>query len=58
MPSRSALTWPQPSPGGELIWVKGMVWDEQHNLIITEARFVPQGFFRNGLFGERLPDCG
>ncbi|TFH85659.1 hypothetical protein EQG41_16420 [Billgrantia azerbaijanica] len=41
------------SPTGELVWEKHMIWDDDHNLIITEARFVPQDFFTDG-----VPRCG
>jgi hypothetical protein len=40
------------SPQGELVWDKPMVWDEENNLITTEARFVPKDFFTNG-----VPSC-
>lgn len=37
------------SPEGELIWEKGMIWDDKYNLITTEARFVPRDFFTGGV---------
>ncbi|MEJ6395913.1 arylsulfotransferase family protein [Gymnodinialimonas sp. 2305UL16-5] len=37
---------------GEVIWTHDMVWDADSNLIITEARHVPETFFEGG-----LPSC-
>lgn len=36
------------TPQGELVWERHMVWDEEHNLVATEAQFVPSDFFTNG----------
>ncbi len=38
---------------GSLIWDREMAWDADRNLIVTEARHVPPGFFRDG-----VPRCG
>lgn len=40
------------TPEGEQIWERHFPWDEDHNVIITEARFVPKGFFKDG-----IPSC-
>ncbi|WP_404406154.1 arylsulfotransferase family protein [Pelagibacterium halotolerans] len=40
------------APDGDLVWERHMVWDEEHNLIITEARYVPDDFFEDG-----IPEC-
>ena len=37
---------------GRVVWERDMVWDEQRNLIVTEARHLPEGFFADG-----LPSC-
>lgn len=39
-------------PQGRVVWSRDMVWDETHNLIITEARYVSETFFDAG-----LPTC-
>lgn len=39
------------SSEGELLWARNMVWDAEHNLIITEARFVSHDFFTGGVPG-------
>ena len=41
------------SADGHVVWTHDMVWDADSNLIITEARHVPEGFFTNG-----IPSCG
>ncbi|WP_415404579.1 arylsulfotransferase family protein [Tateyamaria sp. SN3-11] len=38
--------------GGNVVWSRDMVWDATHNLIITEARHVPETFFEDG-----VPSC-
>ncbi|APX14036.1 arylsulfotransferase family protein [Tateyamaria omphalii] len=40
------------SGDGEVVWTHDMVWDEDSNLIVTEARHVSEDFFTNG-----LPSC-
>lgn len=40
------------SADGEVLWTHDMVWDAEHNLIVTEARFVPEDFFTDG-----IPSC-
>ncbi|WP_179378335.1 arylsulfotransferase family protein [Jannaschia marina] len=40
------------SPAGEVIWTHDMVWDAESNLIVTEARHVPEDFFTAG-----VPSC-
>ncbi|MEM7711398.1 MAG: arylsulfotransferase family protein, partial [Pseudomonadota bacterium] len=37
---------------GGIVWTHDMPWDADHNLIVTEARHVPEGFFRSG-----IPSC-
>ncbi|MBB3229605.1 arylsulfotransferase family protein [Halomonas stenophila] len=44
------------TPEGELVWERHMVWDAEKNLIITEARFVPEDFFKTS-FDSEVPDC-
>ena len=36
------------TPEGELAWERHMVWSPDQNLIVTEARFVPYGYFVDG----------
>lgn len=40
------------SPDGRLIWEREFPWDEERNLIVTEARHLPTDFF-----GETEPRC-
>ncbi|MGD1883273.1 MAG: arylsulfotransferase family protein [Paracoccaceae bacterium] len=40
------------SADGQVIWTHDMVWDTESNLIVTEARHVPEDFFTDG-----LPSC-
>lgn len=40
------------SPEGALVWERDMGWDADRNMVITEARSVPEGFFANG-----VPSC-
>ncbi|WP_155829149.1 arylsulfotransferase family protein [Halomonas huangheensis] len=40
------------SGDGEVLWQRHMKWDAENNLIITEARFVPDDFF-----DKELPRC-
>lgn len=35
-------------PQGRIVWERPMVWDADHNLIVTEARYVPETFFAGG----------
>lgn len=35
------------TPEGEMVWERHMVWDDEHNLVATEARWVPADFFAN-----------
>ncbi len=44
------------TPEGELVWERHMVWNAEKNLIITEARFVPEDFFKDS-FDSGVPDC-
>ncbi|MEM7488426.1 MAG: arylsulfotransferase family protein, partial [Pseudomonadota bacterium] len=37
---------------GDVIWTHDMPWDAEHNLIVTEARHVPEDFFDSG-----IPSC-
>lgn len=39
-------------PDGRLAWERDMVWDEERNLIVTEARHIPPDFFTDG-----VPSC-
>jgi hypothetical protein len=39
-------------PEGRMVWTRDMVWDAASNLIITEARHIPEGFFEQG-----VPTC-
>jgi hypothetical protein len=39
-------------PEGRVVWDRHMPWDATHNLIITEARYVPETFFAQG-----VPQC-
>ena len=41
------------TPDGQIAWERDMVWDAERNLIVTEARHVPEDFF-----GDTLPACG
>lgn len=41
------------TPGGAPVWDRHMVWDADSNVIITEARRIPTGFFEGG-----VPSCG
>ncbi|MEI4472642.1 arylsulfotransferase family protein [Frigidibacter sp. MR17.24] len=41
------------TPDGQLVWERDMGWDENQNLIVTEARHVAPDFFTDG-----LPRCG
>ena len=41
------------SPRGELVWERHMPWDAERNVIVTEARHVPEEFFAEG-----VPSCG
>ncbi|MDG1473081.1 MAG: hypothetical protein P8Q26_16190 [Ascidiaceihabitans sp.] len=34
------------------MWTRDMVWDATSNLIITQARHIPEGFFEQG-----VPTC-
>ncbi|MCV3273626.1 arylsulfotransferase family protein [Roseobacter sinensis] len=36
------------SAEGDVVWTHHMVWDADSNLIVTEARHVPEAFFTNG----------
>lgn len=36
------------SPTGEPVWERHMPWDAERNLIVTEARHVPEDFFSGG----------
>ncbi len=36
-------------PSGRLVWERDMRWDADYNLIVTEARQVPEKFFANGV---------
>ena len=40
------------SPEGDLIWERDLVWDADRNLVVTEARHLPPGFFMDG-----VPSC-
>jgi hypothetical protein len=40
------------APDGSLVWQRDMDWDADRNLIVTEARHVPPGFFSDG-----APSC-
>lgn len=33
---------------GKLVWDRHMVWDAEHNLIVTEARHIPEDYFSDG----------
>lgn len=37
---------------GQVVWTHDMVWDDDSNLIVTEARHIPETFFENG-----VPSC-
>lgn len=37
---------------GQVVWTHDMVWDADSNLIVTEARHVPEDFFESG-----VPSC-
>ncbi|MFP4406495.1 arylsulfotransferase family protein [Rhodosalinus sp.] len=37
---------------GRLVWEREVPWDDDRNLVVTEARHVPETFFDDG-----LPDC-
>ncbi|MCZ0814344.1 MAG: arylsulfotransferase family protein [Pseudomonadota bacterium] len=39
-------------PRGRLVWERHLPWDADRNLVVTEARHVPETFF-----GGDLPDC-
>lgn len=39
-------------PQGRLVWERHMIWSAEHNLIVTEARHLPQTFFTDG-----IPSC-
>jgi hypothetical protein len=39
------------TPEGKIAWERHMPWDAEQNLITTEARFVAQDFFNNGVPG-------
>lgn len=41
------------TPDGQKTWERHMAWDAEQNVIITEARYVPTGFFKDG-----APSCG
>ena len=41
------------TPSGDLVWERDLGWDANRNLIVTEARHVPEGFFEGG-----APSCG
>lgn len=36
----------------DVVWTHDMVWDAEDNLIVTEARYVPETFFTGG-----IPSC-
>ena len=40
------------SPSGEVVWERHMPWDAERNVIVTEARHVPEDFFADG-----VPSC-
>ncbi|WP_062762177.1 arylsulfotransferase family protein [Falsirhodobacter sp. alg1] len=40
------------TPAGELVWERDMGWDDDQNLIVTEARHVAPDFFTDG-----VPSC-
>lgn len=40
------------TPEGDLVWERDMGWDDQQNLIVTEARHVAPDFF-----GGDIPSC-
>lgn len=40
------------TPQGTLVWERDMGWDADRNLIVTEARHLPEGFFADG-----IPSC-
>lgn len=37
---------------GQLVWERYLPWDDTRNLVVTEARHVPETFFDSG-----VPDC-
>jgi len=39
-------------PDGNLVWERHMKWDDESNVIVTEARHVPEDFFTDG-----VPSC-
>lgn len=39
------------TPDGKLDWERHMTWDPEQNVIVTEARYVPEDFFENGVPG-------
>lgn len=39
-------------PAGRLVWERDIPWDEDRNLVVTEARHVPETYFEAG-----LPQC-
>lgn len=40
------------SPDGDLLWERQFPWDDEQNVIITEARYIPEDFFDDG-----VPQC-
>lgn len=36
-------------PEGHVVWERHLRWDSDYNLIVTEARHVPETFFENGV---------
>lgn len=40
------------TPDGQQVWERHLAWDDTQNVIITEARYIPNDFFDNG-----VPDC-
>lgn len=34
---------------GELVWERHLPWDDERNIVVTEARHVPESFFESGL---------
>lgn len=36
------------APDGTVVWERDMGWDENRNMIVTEARHLPPGFFADG----------
>ena len=40
------------APDGNLVWEHERVWDADNNVVVTEARHLDPGFFRNG-----APSC-